>query len=204
MTEKPFAPATERNSKPILDVIRHEFHSCQSVLEIGSGTGQHAVAFGANLNHLIWQTSDRDENHDAINAWLNDAALRNVLQPVSLDVLTAEMPRLSYDAVFSANTSHIMSFAAVEKMFSLVSGVLKEEGVFCLYGPFAQDGEFSTPGNAEFDRSLRNRDPEMGIRNLEDLDRLGLAGCLCRVRLYAMPANNNLVVWIKRSSGSNV
>jgi SAM-dependent methyltransferase len=204
MSEKSFAPATERNSQPILDVIRHEFDTCHSVLEIGSGTGQHAVAFGAALRHLTWQTSDRDENHESINAWIEDVALPNVLKPISLDVLTAEMPLLSYDAAFSANTSHIMSFAAVEKMFDLVSHVLKEAGVFCLYGPFAQNGKFSASSNAEFDRSLRERDPEMGVRNLEDLDRLGLDGDLHRVRTYAMPANNNLVIWIKRRSGSDV
>ncbi len=198
MIEKRHAPATERNSRPILDVIRHEFSACHSVLEIGSGTGQHAVAFGAELGDLIWQTSDRDENHASIIAWLIEAELPNVRQPLSLDVLTAEMPPSSYDAVFSANTSHIMSFAAVEKMFRLVSRVLPEAGVFCLYGPFAQNGEFNTPSNAEFDRSLRNRDPEMGIRNLEDLDHLGLEGSLHRVRFYAMPANNNLAVWTKQ------
>ena len=204
MIERRSAPATERNSQPILDVIRHEFRASHLLLEIGSGTGQHAVAFGAQLGHLAWQTSDRDENHESISAWINGAELPNVLPPLSLDVRTAVLPRSSYDAVFSANTAHIMSFAAVEKMFELVSGVLKEEGVFCLYGPFAIGGEFNTPSNEEFDRSLRNRDPEMGIRNLEDLDRLGLNGRLYRARLYAMPANNNLAVWIKRSGEGDV
>ena len=198
MTDKPFAPATERNGQPILEVIRHEFRASRSVLEIGSGTGQHAVVFGAALSHVTWQTSDRDDNHSGIHAWLEEAGISNVLPPLSLDVLTAELPRSSYDAVFSANTSHIMSYAAVEKMFELVSGVLKDDGVFCLYGPFLKDGKFNTPSNAEFDQSLRNRDPEMGIRDLEDLDRLGADGFLCRSRLYAMPANNNLAVWTKQ------
>lgn len=203
MTGRPFAPATERNSQPILDVIRHEFRASRSVLEIGSGTGQHAAAFGAALSHLTWQTSDRDENHTGIRAWLDEAAARNILHPLSLDVMTAELPRASFDAVFSANTAHIMSFAAVEKMFALVSSVLKDDGVFCLYGPFLQNGEFSTPSNAEFDRSLRHRDPEMGIRSLEDLERIGRNGDLHRSRLYAMPANNLLAVWEKRNTGKS-
>jgi len=201
MNDRPFAPATERNSQPILGVIGHEFRSCKTVLEIGSGTGQHAVAFGCVLGHLTWQTSDRDENHNDICTWLSEAALPNVLQPLSLDVLTAELPQTPFDAVFSANTAHIMSFAAVEKMFALVSRVLRDDGIFCLYGPFRQNGECSTQSNVAFDQSLRNRDPEMGVRNLEDLDQLGCKGAIHRCRLYAMPANNLLAVWIKRTKG---
>lgn len=198
MTAKRLAPATERNSQPILDILQHEFELCHSVLEIGSGTGQHAVAFASVLNHLVWQTSDRDENHDSILAWMSEAALPNVREPLSLDVLTATMPQSSYDAVFSANTAHIMSAAAVDKMFDLVGRVLGDRGVFCLYGPFKQNGEFNTPSNAEFDRSLRSRDPDMGIRDLEALDKLAAEGGMHRVRIYAMPANNHLLVWVKQ------
>ena len=135
MIEKRHAPATERNCRPILDVIRNEFSTCHSVLEIGSGTGQHAVAFGAELGDLIWQTSDRDENHASIIAWLIEAELPNVRQPLSLDVLTAEMPPSSYDAVFSANTSHIMSFAAVEKMFRLEAVCCRKRGCSVCMAP---------------------------------------------------------------------
>jgi len=201
MQNKPFAPATERNSQPILDVIQHELQDARSVLEIGSGTGQHAVVFAAELGHVIWQTSDLEENHDKIHAWLADAALSNVCEPLSIDVLTAELPAKSYDAVFSANTAHIMSFAAVEKMFSLVSLVLVKDGVFCLYGPFREHGEFNTVSNAEFHRSLQEHDPDMGIRHLEDLDRFAAIGDMQRLRLYAMPANNFLAVWKKMTPG---
>lgn len=200
MREKPFAPATERNSLPILDVIRHEFRACYSVLEIGSGTGQHAVAFGAELKHLTWQTSDLDENHDGISAWLGEAALPNVREPLSLDVTTAKLASASFEGVYSANTAHIMSFAAVEKMFALVGCALKLDGIFCLYGPFRRNGKFSTPSNADFHLSLRNRDPAMGIRHLEALDGLGKSVNLLRTRLYAMPANNLLAVWVKRGA----
>lgn len=201
MKSKPHAPATERNSAAILEVLRHEFDEVTSVLEIGSGTGQHAVAFAAALDHLTWQTSDRDENHAGIEAWVADSGLANVVQPLSLDVLTTETLPDHYDAVFSANTAHIMSDAAVKKMFALVAAVLGETGLFCLYGPFRENGEFNTTSNADFHQSLRQQDPSMGIRDLEHLDRYAEAGGMRRLRRYAMPANNLLVIWKKASKG---
>lgn len=201
MSEKPFAPATERNSLPILNVIHHEFERASSVLEIGSGTGQHAVCFGKALSHLAWQTSELAEHHAGIDTWLGEAGLPNVKRPIELDVMTAEVSPQSYDAAYSANTAHIMSFPAVVKMFSLVSSALRDDGVFCLYGPFKQGGEFSTQSNADFDNSLRERNSEMGIRDIEVLDKLGESGGMVRQRLYAMPANNCLVIWVKRKTG---
>jgi cyclopropane fatty-acyl-phospholipid synthase-like methyltransferase len=201
MNPKPFAAATERNSLPILEVIRSEFEHASTVLEIGSGTGQHAVSFGNALNHLFWQTSELIENHAGIHAWLDEEGLPNVRKPIELDVMTADVSPQDYDAVFSANTAHIMSYEAVEKMFSLVGKTLRENGIFCLYGPFRQGGEFNTQSNADFDRSLRERNPEMGIRDLEALDKLGESGGMVRERLYAMPANNSLAVWRKRAAG---
>ncbi len=200
MIDKPFAAATERNSQPILGVIRHEFGAARSVLEIGSGTGQHAACFGAALEHLTWQTSELEENHAGIRAWLDAVGLQNVRAPLLLDVRSVSMLPDSFDGVFSANTAHIMSFAVVEKMFSLVAAVLNGDGTFCLYGPFRQDGDFGTPSNAEFHKSLRHRDENMGIRHLEDLDRLAAEGGMHRSALYAMPANNFLAVWKKESS----
>ncbi len=197
MSDKPFAPAPERNSLPILGVIRREFADASRVLEIGSGTGQHAVRFGAELSHLTWQTSDVEAHHAGICAWVDEAKLSNVMRPLVLDVLTADIPAQAYDAAFSANTAHIMSFAAVGKMFALVSRALSDQGVFCLYGPFRQNGDFNTDSNAAFHASLLERDPEMGLRNLEDLDKLAASGGLHRTRLYAMPSNNYLGVWTK-------
>lgn len=202
MNDRPFAPATERNKEAILHVIREEFRNCSSVLEIGSGTGQHAVHFAAALGHLTWQTSDVQENHAGIRAWLRDRALQNVRDPLVLDVCTARVPEQKYDGVFSANTAHIMSFAAVEKMFALVISCLQTDGVFVLYGPFRQEGDFNTSSNARFHESLRQTDTEMGIRHLEDLERLAVAGGMRRMRLYALPANNHIVVWKKTTAGS--
>jgi len=203
MTVKPFARPTGRNCQPILDVLRNEFRQANSVLEIGSGTGQHAVAFAAKLGHLVWQTSDLDENHEGIRTWLTDAALPNLREPLSLDVRTAAMDGTVYDAAFSANTAHIMSIAAVEKMFALVADALRISGVFCLYGPFRQGGEFDTCSNAEFHKSLRSQDAAMGIRHLEDLDQFAATGGMRRERLYAMPANNLIVVWQKSGESQN-
>ncbi len=198
MSYKPHAPATDRNKQAILSVIRQEFGDCSSILEIGSGTGQHAVHFAAELDHVTWQTSDVQENHAGIRSWLRDAALPNVRAPFVLDVLTAPVPDERYDGVFSANTAHIMSFEGVEKMFSLVGSVLNDSGVFVLYGPFRQKGEFNAPSNAAFHESLRQQNHEMGVRHLEDLDRLAAKGGMRRARVYAMPANNHIVVWLKQ------
>ena len=200
MTDKPFAEYAERNGGPILDVLIVEFSASRKVLEIGSGTGQHAARFAAALPHLTWQTSDLVENHDGINAWVDDADLDNLRPPLDLDVRVSKLATASYDGVFSANTAHIMSFGAVTQMFELVGGALEANGAFCLYGPFRQGGEFNTESNARFDESLRSRDPNMGIRDLEDLDTLAAENGMQRLRIYAMPANNNIVVW-RRGAG---
>lgn len=196
MAAKPEAPATRRNAAAILEVLRREFAAARSVLEIGSGTGQHAVAFAAAMPALTWQTSDRVENHPGIAAWLHDAKLSNALPPLELDVLTDGVDR-QFDAVFSANTAHIMTVEAVEAMFGLVGRVLGAGGVFCLYGPFRQQGRFNTASNEQFHRSLVAAGKGMGIRDLEKLDSVAMDAGLERQRLYAMPANNLTVVWHK-------
>ena len=193
-----FSEYAERNGGPILEVLRTEFAQCRSILEIGTGTGQHAVRFAAAMQHLQWQTSDLAENHDDINAWIADSGLTNISPPLSLNVTTAKLADVGYDGIFSSNTAHIMSYAAVQSMFSLVGSVLSAGGTFCLYGPMRQDGEFNTASNAEFDKSLRARNTESGIRDLVDLDALGLQHGLVRSNLYAMPANNNIAVWRTR------
>ncbi len=199
--ERPFAAAAERNSAAILGVLRREFHGSSAILEIGSGTGQHAIAFASELTELRWQPSDIAEAQPGIRAWVEYAALPNVLPPLTLDVTRSETPIAAYDGVFSANTSHIMSIEAVQRMFTLIANALIENGVFCLYGPFRLNGEFTTQSNADFHQSLRRQDSAMGIRDLEELDAFGDAGHLVRDRLYAMPANNFLGVWKKRARG---
>lgn len=198
MIDKPFAEHAERNAAPIIEVLRREFRNCVGVLEIGSGTGQHAVRFAAEMDHLRWQTSDVKEYHDGIGAWIADARLPNVSPPLVLDVRTAEVAAADYDAVYSSNTAHIMGFDAVIAMFALVGRALRDGGVFCLYGPFRRAGKFNTPSNAAFDADLRSRDPAMGIRDLEALDGLGVEHDLHRISLYALPSNNMVAVWRKK------
>lgn len=197
MSSFPYAPATERNKGPILEVLQTEFRDAHQVLEIGSGTGEHAVFFGSNLPHLTWQTSDLIENHPVILETLKREGNPSVKPPLTLDVEHDQPPSIAADAVFSANTAHIMRIQAVQRMFELVARVLYAGGVFCLYGPFNFEDRFSSDSNARFDASLRQRDSSMGIRGLDDLDRFAGNAGLTRVRLYAMPANNHLAVWQK-------
>lgn len=195
MADKAYSTYAARNSDPILEVLRLELASAKNVMEIGSGSGQHAVHFSAAMPHLHWQPTDRREYLQSIERWVADSGIDNLSAPLLLDVLTNRVPQRHFDAVFSANTAHIMSWQAVEKMFSLVDEALQEAGCFCLYGPFKSNGEFNASSNATFDRYLRDSDPQMGIRELQQLDKLASKYAMQRTRLYAMPANNYLVVW---------
>ena len=197
MRARPEAPAATRNTGALRSLLEKEFEDVTTVLEIGSGTGQHAVAFATALPWLSWQTSDLVENHAAICAWIEDADVDNVLPPLALDV-RHDRPGRRYGAVFSANTAHIMPIDAVKAMFSLVGVALLPGGLFCLYGPFSRDGRFSTPSNAAFNESLERQGQGMGIRALEDLDRFAAFAGLARERVYAMPANNLAVTWRKQ------
>lgn len=199
MASKPFSEYAERNCRPILAVLRREFATAASVLEIGSGTGQHAARFASEMPQLVWQTSDRIENHNGIRAWVEASALPNLLPPLQLDVLADDITKGPYDAVYSANTAHIMSIEAVHQMFRLVGKALPDGGIFCVYGPFRQGGKFNTASNANFHVSLQARDTEMGIRDIERLDDFGIESEMRRLRLYTMPANNHLAIWAKEA-----
>ena len=192
--EKPCAPACERNREPILDVLRDHFGDRRAVLEIGSGTGQHAIFFAARLPHLLWQTSDRAENLPGIQAWLDEAGLPNTPPPLDLDVMRA-WPARRYDAVFSANTLHILPWAALERLFAGLPDVLASDARVAIYGPFNYGGCFTSASNAAFDLRLKEDAPHRGIRDFEEVNRLaGLAG-LELVEDRAMPSNNRCLVW---------
>ncbi len=200
---KPHAPASGRNRQAILEVISIVFGDCSSVLEIGSGTGQHAVFFAGAMPWLNWQPSDLAGNHQGIKSWIADSGLENVRDPLSLDVEQADGVDGEYGGVFSANTAHIMSVAAVRCMFDVVGRLLTPAGAYCLYGPFNLDGEFTSQSNERFDQSLRSQDPAMGIRDLEELDGFAGKAAMRREKVYAMPANNLLVVWRKNGATSS-
>lgn len=192
---KPYSAACERNREPIFGVLREAFRASRDVLEIGSGTGQHAVHFAAHMPWLRWQASDRAENLPGIRAWLAEAALPNTPAPLQLDVVHDDWPAPVYDAVFSANTLHIMSWAEVERMFAGVAGCLQPGGVLAIYGPFNVDGRFTSDSNAAFDRALRAAAPHRGIRDAADVDALAHRHGLLLVADHALPANNRCRVW---------
>lgn len=194
-SDLPSAPATARNRDPILSVLVDELVDARSVLEIGSGTGEHAVYFAPRLHWLQWQPSDRKDNLPGIRGWRDARPAANLRPPVELDVNSPPDLGQSFDAVFSANTAHIMSLTEVERMFAVVGRVLNPGGQFCLYGPFNRDGRFTSESNARFDASLRGQDSRMGIRDLGELDAIAEKHGLRRVRLHSMPANNFLAVW---------
>jgi cyclopropane fatty-acyl-phospholipid synthase-like methyltransferase len=196
---KPFSESCVENRAPISAVLGPRLASQRSLLEIGSGTGQHAVYFAADLPHLRWQTSDRVENHGGIRAWLDEAGLPNVAPPLALDVLSDPWPAGPYDAAFSANTAHIMSEAAVAAMFEGMGRVLSPDAPFLLYGPFNYDGRFTSPSNRDFDAWLRHRDPQMGVRDVAWLRELAGAAGLVLDEDVEMPVNNRCLVWRRQA-----
>lgn len=204
LMDKPFSAACERNRDAILGVLRSHFQGRRHVLEIGSGTGQHAVHIAAAMSGLTWQCSDRTENLPGIRSWLEDAGLANTLPPVELDV--ASDPWRSgfsvlgawsrrFDAVFSANTLHIMGWPQVEAFFDGLPHVLADAATVIVYGPFNYNGAFTSDSNRSFDASLRAHDQRMGIRDFAAVDALARAIGLRPVDDIAMPANNRCLVW---------
>lgn len=196
---KPFSPSCARNGAPILEVLRDLLGDGDRVLEIGSGTGQHAVLFGAALPSVIWQASDRAENLDGIRAWLDEAALGNLPPVLELDVSSGSWPDTVHDAVFTANTCHIMAWAEVEKMFAAVAAHLTPSGLFLVYGPFNRGGDYTSESNALFDAWLLGQGPHQGIRDLEALIVLGQEHGLQLESDLAMPANNQLLVFRRQA-----
>lgn len=194
---KPFAESSEQNKAPILDVLRRTFKNISSVLEIGSGTGQHAVFYAEQFPDLIWYASDQPEYLNGIQLWINDAKLSNINGPLLLDVNQSSWPVKQVDGVFSANTVHIMSWHSVQNMFSGIGEVLTNDGVFCLYGPFNYNGKFTSESNERFDLWLKQRDSLSGVRDFEALQNLAKTAGMTLLEDNEMPANNRLLVWKK-------
>jgi cyclopropane fatty-acyl-phospholipid synthase-like methyltransferase len=191
---KPFSEACERNRDPILAILKRVFRDRKRVLEIGSGTGQHAAYFAPELPHLVWQASDVAENLPGIRQWVQETGAPNLREPMILDV-DQEFPSIQADAVFSANTCHIMSWPQVERMFAGVGRLLPPGGVFALYGPFSYHGKHTSESNARFDAMLRRNDPASGLRDFDAISALAKRAGLTLAEDNAMPANNRLLVW---------
>ncbi len=189
--------ACERNKGPILQILAGAYARTRAVLEIGSGTGQHAVHFATHLPHLTWQPSDRAEYLPGLRERIAREGPPNLRPALELDVRELPWRIEPVDAVFTANTLHLMGWDAVEDFFRGVGSILSPPGVVCIYGPFRYRGAYTRDSNAQFDGYLKARDPDSGIREFEDVDRLARAQGLHLSADHAMPANNQLLVWHK-------
>ena len=199
--DKPYAPACDENKAAILAVLEPLFADRRRVLEIGAGTGQHAVHFARAMPHLAWQCSDVPARLPGIALWIAEAGLANLPPAIAVDVDGAwpePAPGVPFDAAFSANTAHIMSLPQVERLFRGVAALLPPGAPFALYGPFSDGGRHTSQSNADFDRWLRARDPLSGVRDLDDLSRFADAAGLELVDDVAMPVNNRTLIWRRR------
>jgi len=200
MTQKPFSQACENNKAPILAVLKTAFSDVSAVLEIGTGTGQHAVYFARHLPHISWQSSDVAEHLPGINLWLDEAQLSNMGKPVTLNVLDENWPVTCTQAVFTSNTLHIMGKAEVERFFKKLAELLTNGGKFCCYGPFNYGGQFTSESNARFNEWLYQQNQKSAIRDFEWVESLANAAGLALVADHEMPANNRLLEWQKISA----
>lgn len=192
--QKPFSQACENNKDPILQIIRKVFSQPTTVWEIGSGTGQHACYFARHLPHVDWQPTDREENIQGIRMWQEETQLANLKPPLTLDVTDAVWPCNTMDAIFTANTLHIMSWNQVLSFFDRLAVHLNARALICIYGPFNYHGNYTSDSNAGFDQCLKSQNPLSGIRDFEDIVFLAESIGLKLVNDFAMPANNRLLV----------
>ena len=199
---KPYAPSCDRNKNAIFAVLNRYLRGTSEILEIGSGTGQHAVHMGEHLPHLRWQTSELPEHHAGILAWIRDSGLKNVIEPLEIDVNETVWPIQSIQAIYTANTTHIMSWGSVEAMFRGVGRTLNGNGLLLIYGPFNYNGEFTSSGNRQLNDFIKSNNNASAIRDFEAVDELACANSLKLVADNKMPANNRLLVWSKQASSS--
>lgn len=195
MFDKPFSQACENNKQPILEVLQRVLADKTNLLEIGSGSGQHAAYFAPRLRHLEWHTSDMPDKHLGIAAWLEEVKVNNLHQPLSFTIgATSAWPLTNTDAVYTANTTHIMQPSESQLMMQLVADNLSIGGIFCQYGPYNFQGQYSSESNQSFDQHLS----EQGCGGIRDIDELTLwAKPLVLIETIPMPANNFMLVWQK-------
>lgn len=197
---KEFAPACDRNSQVILDVLKRILARSRCVLEIGSGTGQHAVCFAEGLPHLQWQPSNK-ESLDSINAWGVESQLKNLSSAISLNLLTLNDEQISglpeVDAIVCINTIHIMAWQGAENLFDLAGKILPVGGVIYVYGPYRYSDRPLEPSNENFDLWLKDRDVVSGIRDFDQVDSLAKHAGFELQDDIAMPANNRSIWWKK-------
>ena len=194
---KQYAAAFERNREPIADALREALEGCRRVMEIGSGSGQHAAWFAAEFPGVTWCPTDLPEALPSIEAWREDAGLSNIEPARALDVHAGDWPAIEFDAIVTINTFHIVSFDGVRAIVEGAAAGLPRGGVLFVYGPFRFAGQPLAQSNANFDAWLRSRDPDSGLRLFEDVDRIAADNGLRVERDLPMPANNNVLWWRK-------
>lgn len=190
-----YSQACEQNKEPILNILKQVFKNNKKILEIGSGTGQHAAYFSRHLPHLIWQPSDLKENHSSIESWMEED-ITNIEKPIELDISQHPWPSVSVDGIFVANVFHIISWEVITHFFLGVDEILNKNGVVLIYGPFSYAGKHTSQSNEDFDRYLKQRDPLSGVRDIVDLDNLAQSVGLKLIEDYPMPVNNRCLVWL--------
>jgi hypothetical protein len=193
----PFSEACERNQAPILAVLRQAFADRAQVLEIGSGTGQHAVYFAANLAHLTWHPTEQLAYLPDLENRIKQQGGANLRTPTVLDVKQALWPLRSTDAVFTANTLHIMSWTEVIDLFRGIGAILAPRGVLCIYGPFRYEGGYTSASNRDFDRMLQERDPASGLREIQAVTALAAQYGIKLMTDHDLPANNRLLEFLR-------
>jgi len=199
MSALPFSQACENNKSYILEVLRDAFADRLAVLEIGAGTGQHAPFLAECMPWLTWQPPDVAQNLLILNPRCVEYAGENLLPPLTLDVCEDPWPVAVPDAVFTANSLHIMPFSAVQKLFAMLGRGAPEGAVLAVYGPFNYNGRYTSDSNAQFDQWLAQQHPESAIRHFESVDELANAAGFTLRADNAMPANNRLLVWQRTS-----
>lgn len=200
----PFSAAADRNKEAIGDALQTVLNRSNTVLEIGSGSGQHAVYLCQRFSHLQWQVTEQSQYLDGLQSAVSVASLDNILSPFELAVgvvndSSSKKLEANYSIVYSANTAHIMGFDQVPALFTVASQCLDNDGCFALYGPFKENGQHNSDGNRDFDASLRSQDSRMGIRDIEDLVEFASASGLVLADQFSMPANNRILLWQKLS-----
>ena len=202
--QKPFSEACERNQEPILKVLQQFIKPEHThLLEIGSGTGQHAVHMAPYFPHMTWITSDVAANHLGMVAWFKEYKIRNIDGPLRFKVGADEFPRQPVNIVYTANTFHIMSWKNVKTLMKDFGNRLRKNSLVMIYGPFNYEGKFTSPSNQEFDAMLKQNDPDMGIRNFEDANKTMIKNGFELVKDNEMPANNRMLVYRRLEHRAN-
>ena len=191
-----FSDACERNKIPILKVLNEELDS-GTVLEIGSGTGQHSVFFSKEIPSIKWYPSDTISNFESLNAFVTNYQNKNLQTPLIIDITQDEWIDFNVDYVFTSNTFHIINNALLTFFFYQCSKVIKANGKLIIYGPFKFDNQFNSPSNQTFDELLKESDSFSGLKNFEEIVSIALKFDFKFSKKYEMPAYNNILVFKK-------